>query len=66
MRVEWYHGDFSDPEAVSGSSTTNFGRLTKGRFFVKCPVENFSKNYKKIIQKVIDFSIFGSYNRDSS
>jgi len=21
MRVEWYYGDFSDPEAVSGSST---------------------------------------------
>ncbi len=21
-RVEWYHGDFSDPEAVSGSSTS--------------------------------------------
>lgn len=20
--VEWYHGDFSDPEAVSGSSTS--------------------------------------------
>lgn len=23
MRVEWYYGDFSDPEAVSGSSTNN-------------------------------------------
>ncbi len=22
-RVEWYYGDFSDPEAVSGSSTNN-------------------------------------------
>lgn len=21
MHVDWYHGDFSDPEAVSGSST---------------------------------------------
>ncbi len=23
MRVEWYNEDFSDPEAVSGSSTNN-------------------------------------------
>jgi len=26
MHVEWYHGDFSDPEAVSGSSTRNWKR----------------------------------------
>lgn len=30
------------------------------------PVENFRKNYKKIIQKVVDVSVSSTYNRDSS
>lgn len=37
MRVEWYIGDFSDPEAVSGSSTRSkrgIARQRCGLFFV--------------------------------
>ena len=37
MHVEWYYEDFSDPEAVSGSSTNIFcikKDRSFGRFFV--------------------------------
>jgi len=69
--VEWYHEDFSDPEAVSGSST-KFGLVGRkslffcGQNYNIFPVENFEENYKKIIQNPIDLSIYWQYNRDSS
>ena len=69
--VEWYHGDFSDPEAVSGSSTKFESQRPLGSFFCCStgnilPVENSVKIYKKIIQKCIDLSISRLYNRGSS
>ena len=33
---------------------------------LKYPVENSTKNHKKIIQKVVDLSVLSAYNRDSS
>lgn len=33
---------------------------------VKWPVENSNENYKNIVQKVVDVSIFWEYYRDSS
>ena len=60
--VEWYHEDFSDPEAVSGSSTKFENEARQSLFCGQkdndFSVENSTKIYKKIIQKSIDLSIF--------
>ncbi len=73
--VEWYYGDFSDPEAVSGSSTIcKNDKKPVGLFccaawaccIKKCLWKTWQKNVKKIIQKVIDLSTLRPYNRDSS
>lgn len=75
MHVEWYYEDFSDPEAVSGSSTNIVMQNAAPAVFCcpkvfvlykKFPVEN-SANYNKFsIQKRIDLSGFRAYNRGSS
>ena len=62
MHVEWYHGDFSDPEAVSGSSNIKvcFKRhlwcsfLFTGEVKMWCGKE--AKNHNYFIQKVVDIS----------
>ena len=66
MRVEWYYGDFSDPEAVSGSSTNRKERSQSRSFFVsQRAVENSLKIHNKFVQKCVDVSTFWRYYRDS-
>ncbi len=52
---------------------TKFGGLMNVRLaraehkkLKKRPVENSTKNHKNCVQKVIDLSTLGAYNRDSS
>ncbi len=51
--VEWYHEDFSDPEAVSGSST-KFGLVGRKSLFFVDKITTFFlwKTLKKIIKKL--------------
>ena len=51
MHVEWYYEDFSDPEAVSGSSTNNFLEKMKMCRFGTFLCSSFKNGVQKILWK---------------